>query len=181
MQLPSAQAVADGGGPIASIARTFGVDWTHLVAQTISFGIVCMALYFFAYKPILRMLAARRQQIADGLANAEKIKAELVRIDEQRRAVIAAADAEGLRLIEESRAAAARVEAEETQRAIAAAEEVLARARQAAERDRAQLLDEAQRQIGRLVVRTTAAVTGKILTADDQQRLAEETASQLAV
>jgi len=30
--------------------------------------------------------------------------------------------------------------------------------------------------VGRLVVQTTAAVTGKVLTPDDQRRLAEETA-----
>ena len=84
-------------------------------------------------------------------------------------------------MIEEARAAAARVGAEETQKATAAAELVLARAHEAAERDRASLLAEARREIGRLVVQTTAAVTGKILTAEDQRRLAEETASQLAV
>jgi F-type H+-transporting ATPase subunit b len=181
MHLPSPQTVAEGGGQIASIARTFGIDWPHLIAQTISFGIVCVVLYVLAYKPILRMLEARRQQIAGGLANAQKIEAELARINEERRVALTAADAEGQRLIEEARAAAARVGAEETQKAVAAAELVLARAREAAERDRALLLAEARRDIGRLVVRTTAAITGKILTAEDQQRLAEETASQLAV
>lgn len=180
MHLPSPQTVAEGGGQIASIARTFGVDWPHLIAQTISFGIVCAVLYVFAYKPILRMLEARRQQIAAGLANAEKIKAELTRIHEERRVVLAAAEAEGQRLIEEARAAAARVGAEETEKAIAAAERLLARAHEAAERDRALRLAEARREIGRLVVLTTAAVAGKILTAEDQRRLAEETASQLA-
>jgi F-type H+-transporting ATPase subunit b len=180
MHLPSPQTAAEGGGQIASIARTFGVDWAHLIAQTISFGIVCIVLYIFAYKPILRMLEARRQQIAGGLANAEKIAAELARIDAERRTVLARADAEGQRLIEEARAAAARVGAEETQKATAAAEGVLARAHEAAERDRASLLDAARRQVGRLVVQTTAAVTGKILTAEDQQRLASETASLLA-
>ena len=166
---------------IASIARTFGIDWPHLIAQTISFGIVCVVLYVLAYKPILRMLEARREQIAGGLANAQKIEAELARIEQERRVVLSAADAEGQQLIEEARAAAARVGAEETQKAVAAAERVLARAHEAAERDRALLLAEARRDIGRLVVRTTAAVTGKILTSKDQQRLAEETASQLAV
>ena len=181
MHLPSPQTVAEGGGQIASIARTFGVDWPHLIAQAISFGIVCVVLYVFAYKPILRMLEARRQQIAGGLANAEKIAAELARIDAERRTVLATADAEGQRLIEEARAAARRVGAEETQKAIAAAERVLARAHEAAERERALLLSEARREIGRLVVQTTAAVTGKILTAEDQRRLTEETARQLAV
>ena len=138
-------------------------------------------LYLLAYTPILKILAARRQQIADGLANAEKIKAELARIEAERHAILAQAGADGKQLIEEARAAAARVGAEETQKAVAAAELVLARAHEAAERDRALLLAEARRDIGRLVVQTTAAVTGKILTADDQRRLAEETASQLAV
>jgi F-type H+-transporting ATPase subunit b len=181
MHLPSPQTVAEGGGQIASIARTFGVDWPHLIAQSISFAIVCVVLYVFAYKPILRMLEARREQIASGLANAEKIKAELARIDTERIAVLARADAEGQQLIEEARAAAARVGAEETRKATAAAELVLARAHEAAERDRALLVAEGRREIGRLVVHTTAAVAGKILTAEDQRRLAEETASLLAV
>jgi len=181
MHLPSAQTVGEGGGPIASIAHTFGIDWPHLIAQTISFGIVCVVLYLLAYKPILRMLNARREQIAGGLANAQKIEAELARIEDERRVTLTAADAEGQRLIEEARSAAARVGAEETQKAVAAAELLLARAHEAAERDRALLLADARREIGRLVVRTTAAVTGKVLTAEDQRRLAEETASQLAV
>jgi F-type H+-transporting ATPase subunit b len=175
------QTVAEGGSRIEEIARTFGVDWPHLMAQIISFGIVCAVLYRLAYTPILKILAARRQQIADGLANAEKIKAELARIEAERHVILTQAGADGKQLIEEARAAAARVGAEETQKAVAAAELVLARAHEAAERDRALLLAEARREIGRLVVRTTAAVTGKILTAEDQRRLAEETASQLAV
>lgn len=181
MHLPSPQTVAEGGGPIESIARTFGVDWPHLIAQSISFAIVCVVLYVFAYKPILQMLEARREQIASGLANAEKIKAELARIDAERLAVLARADAEGQQLIEEARAAAARVGTEETRKATAAAELVVARAHEAAERDRALLVAEARREIGRLVVHTTAAVTGKILTAEDQRRLAEATATQLAL
>jgi F-type H+-transporting ATPase subunit b len=174
------QAVAESGGQIGEVARTFGVDWTHLGAQIISFGIVCAVLYALAYKPILRILEARRQQIASGLANAEKIKAELARIEVERQNVLMKADGEGKRLIEEARAAAARVQTEETQKAIAAAEQSLVRAREAAERDRAQMLAELRREVGRLVVQTTATVTGKVLTTEDHRRLAEETARQLS-
>jgi F-type H+-transporting ATPase subunit b len=174
------QAVTEGGGQIEQVARTFGVDWPHLVAQIVSFGIVCVALYLLAYKPILRMLETRRQQIASGLANAAKINAELARIEAERQNVLMKADGEGKRLIEEARAAAARVQAEETGKAIAAAEQILARARDAAARDRVQMLADLKREVGRLVVQTTATVTGKVLTAEDHRRLAEETARQLA-
>lgn len=181
MYVLALQTAAGSGGQIEQIASTFGVDWPHLFAQIVSFGIVCAVLYLLAYKPILQMLEARRQQIASGLANAEKIKAELARIESERQAVLLKADAEGKRLIEEARAAAARVQASETSKAIASAEQILVRAREAAARDHARMLAELKHEVGRLVVQTTASVTGKILTAEDHKRLAEETASQLAM
>jgi F-type H+-transporting ATPase subunit b len=180
MPVLAMQTVAESAGQIEQIASTFGVDWTHLGAQIVSFGIVCGVLYLLAYKPILQMLEARRQQIASGLANAEKIKAELARIEMSRLEVLAKADAEGKQLIEEARAAAARVHAEETRKASAAAEQIVLRGREAADRDRARMLAELKHEVGRLVVQTTATVTGKILTPEDHRRLAEETARQLA-
>lgn len=168
-------------GQIQEIARTFGVDWTHLIAQIVSFGIVCLALYKLAYGPILQLLEARRQQIASGLANAAKIKAELERIESERLAILAKAGDEGRQLIEEARTAAARVRAEETRKATAAAEQIVSDAHEAAAHDHARMLAELKHEVGRLVVQTTATVTGKILTADDHRRLAEEMAQRIAV
>jgi F-type H+-transporting ATPase subunit b len=174
------QHVAESGGQIEGIARTFGVDWPHLLAQIVSFGIVCAVLYALAYKPILQMLEARRQQIASGLANAQKIKAELERIEAERVQVLSKADAEGKQLIEDARKAAARVHAEETQKAVANAEQIVIRAHETTERERARMLAEVKHEVGRLVVQTTASVTGKILTPEDHRVLAEETAKRLA-
>ena len=42
------------------------------------------------------------------------------------------------------------------------------------------MLAETKREVGRLVVQTTAKVTGRILTPDDHRRLAEETARHLS-
>jgi F-type H+-transporting ATPase subunit b len=174
-----AEAGADGG-PVQQIARTFSVDWAHFGASVISFSVVCIALYFFAYKRVLAMLEERRQRIAESLANAEKIKGELARAETQRQEIMAQANAQASKLIEEARAAAARVQEQETQKAIAAAEQIIAKAREAAAADHARMLSELKREVGRLVVQTTATVTGKILTAEDQRRLAEETARQVS-
>jgi F-type H+-transporting ATPase subunit b len=173
------QAQATTGGRPERIATVFGVDWPHLGAQIISFCIVCFLLYKFAYRPILKMLEERRRQIELGLANAEKIKAELDRTEAQRQEVMMQANAQATRLIEEAHAAAARVQQQETQKAIAAAEQIIVKSREAAAQDYAHMLAELKREVGRLVVQTTATVTGKILTPEDQRRLAEETARQL--
>jgi F-type H+-transporting ATPase subunit b len=126
------------------------------------------------------MLEERRQQIAEGLANAEKIKAELAQTEAKRQDVMTQANAQATRLIDEARVAAARVQEQETQKAIAAAEQIIDKAREAAEQDHARMLAELKREVGRLVVQTTTTVTGKILTADDHRRLAEETARTVA-
>ena len=167
-------------GTVNDIAKTFGVDWSHLISQIISFMVVCTLLYWFAYKRVLAMLEERRQRIADGLANAEKIKAELARTEAQRLEVLAKANEQATKLIEEARAAAARVQEQETQKAIAAAEGIISKAREATAADHARMLAELKREVGRLVVQTTATVTGKILTAEDQRRLAEETVRQVS-
>jgi F-type H+-transporting ATPase subunit b len=180
MPVLALQAATGGAGQIEQIASTFGVNWTHLLAQIVSFSIVCGILYLLAYKPILQMLEARRQQIAIGLANAEKIKAELARIEVERLEVLTRADLEGKQLIHEARAAATRVYAEETGKAVAAAEQIVLRGREAAARDHARMLAEVRHEVGRLVVQTTATVTGKILSPEDHRRLAEEAARQLA-
>ena len=165
---------------VESIARTFGVDWPHLVAQTLSFSIVCALLYWLAYRPVLAMLAARREQIAGGLANAEKIQAELNAIESARQAVLAEARTEAATLIENAHAAAARIEKLETQKAAATASQIIATAHEAAAQDHTRMLAELKREVGRLVIQTTASVTGKILTPDDHRRIAEETTRGLA-
>jgi F-type H+-transporting ATPase subunit b len=166
-------------GPLERVVTTFGVNWPQLLAQVASFCIVCLILYRFAYGPVLKMLEVRRQQIAQGLARAEQIQAELARTEAQRQEVMAQANAQASKFIEEARAAAARVQEQETRKAVAAAEQILSKAREAAVQEHDRMLAELKREVGRLVVQATTTVTGKILTSEDQRRLAEETAKQV--
>lgn len=164
---------------VAEIAATFGVDWPHLIAQVISFSIVCALLYRLAYKPVLRMLEQRRQQIAQGIANAEKIDAALAAVESERRDVLASAHAEATRIVATARTVADRLKEQEALRATAAANQIMTNARAAAAQEHARMLSELRGEVGRLVVKTAAAVTGKVLTTDDQRLLAEEAARRL--
>ena len=175
-------AAQDGG--LVDMARNtgeqFGFNTSLFISQLISFLIVAFLLHRFAYKPILRILEQRREEIAQGLANAEKIKQELAQTEAARQQVMNQANAQANKMIEEARAAAAKVQESETQRAIATAEQIIAKAREAAELDHQRMLQEVKKEIGQLVVRTTAQVTGKVLSMDDQKRLIEDTNKQLA-
>jgi F-type H+-transporting ATPase subunit b len=165
---------------VETLAATFGVDWPHLTAQIVSFSIVCALLYWLAYTPVLRMLAVRRAQIAQGIADAEKIDAALAAVEATRQEVLAAARADSARLVADARESARRLKEQEAGRAMVAAEQIVARAREAAAQERLLMHADLRREIGHLVVQTTAAVSGKVLTDDDQRRLAEATVLQLA-
>ncbi len=172
------------GGDLAQMGRDtasrFGVDLPHFISQCICFAIVAFLLQRYAYKPILAVLEERRKRIKESLDNAEKIKQELAHTQAKAREMLVQAGQQAAKLIDEARAAAAKVQEQETQKAIAAAQAIVDKARQATQAEHERMLAEVRREVGRLVVATTAKVTGKVLTMDDQKRLAEETNRELA-
>ena len=177
-------AAASGTGESANKAQqifdTFGVNWPLFISQCIAFLIVAFLLKRFAYQPVLEMLEQRRQKIAEGMENADKIKAELAETQMERDKVMADANARAEKLIADAKEAAKQVGEAEGQRAVKQAEEIIRKAREATEADRERMLSELKAEIGRLVVETTAKVSGKVLTAEDQQRLIDETNKELA-
>ena len=180
MTLHSLFAAATPGEQIQQVADQFGLDLPHFIAQCISFLIVAGLLYKFAYKPVLAVLEERRKKIAQSLADADQIKKDLANAQAKVQEILAQASAQSNKMIEEARAAAAKVQEVESQKAVAAAKDIVEKARQATEAEHARMLTELRREVGRLVVATTAKVTGKVLTPEDQNRLAEEANRQVA-
>ena len=161
-------------------AETFGWNWRLFLAQVISFTIVALLLRRFAYKPVLKILEERREQIAAGLLNAEKIKQQLAEAEQRQAEILAKANAVAQKMIDEARESSAHIAERKQQEAVVAAEQILAKAREASAIEHERTMTELKRELGRLVVNTTAKVTGKVLTPEDQRRLQEEASRQLA-
>jgi F-type H+-transporting ATPase subunit b len=161
-------------------AETFGWNPWLFLSQVISFVIVALLLRRFAYKPILGVLEERRRRIEEGLLNAEKIKKELAEAEKRYQEILAKANADAQKMIDEARESSAHLAERKEQEAIAAAEQILAKAREASALEHERTMVELKRELGHLVVETTAKVTGKVLTSDYQRRLQEEAARQLA-
>src|SRR5213079_1369256 len=162
------------------VADTFGWNPWLFLSQVISFALVALVLKRFAYKPILAVLEERRQRIAEGLLNAEKIKQQLAEAEQRHAEILAKANAQAQKMIDEARESAGHVAERREQEAIAAAEQIIAKAREASAIEHERTMAELKRELGRLVVDTTAKVTGKVLTGDDQRRLQEEASRQIA-
>ncbi len=176
-------AAATSGGftdMLRDTADTFGWNPWLFLSQVISFAIVAFLLRQFAYKPILAVLEERRRRIEEGLINADKIKKELAEAEKRYQEIMAKANADAQKMIDEARESSAHLAERKQQEAIAAAEQIIEKAREASAIEHERTMERLKRELGRLVVDTTAKVTGKVLTADDQQRLQEEAARQIA-
>src|SRR5881398_832716 len=175
-------AAAAGGfsETLRDTADTFGWKWELFLSQVISFCIVVVLLRQFAYKPILAVLEDRRRKIEEGQLNAEKIRKELAEAEKRYQEILAKANADAQRMIDEARESAAHLSERKQQEAIAAAEQIIAKAREASAIEHERTMESLKRELGRLVVDTTAKVTEKVLTPEDQRRLQEEATRQLA-
>jgi F-type H+-transporting ATPase subunit b len=176
-----AAAAAGGiGDMLRDTAETFGWDWHLFISQVVSFCIVALLLRRFAYKPILAVLEDRRRKIEEGQLNAEKIRKELAEAEKRYREIVDKANADAQRMIDEARQSATHLSERKQQEAIAAAEQIVAKAKEAAALEHERQMQALKRELGHLVIETTAKVTGKVLTPDDQKRLQEEAARQVA-
>src|SRR3984893_15972314 len=159
---------------------TFGLEWPKFLAQLILFIIVYFVLKKCAFGPIIAMLEERRKRIEEGQLNAQKIKQQLAEAEKRHAEILAEANAQAQRLIDQARESAGSVADRKMQEAIIAAEQIIAKAREASALEYERSMEQLKRELGHLVVETTAKVTGKILPPEDQRRLQEEAARQLA-
>ena len=162
------------GSACENISKTFGLNWPFFIAQVVNFFVVVFILKKFAFGPIQQILEERRARIAAGEEKVKLIERQLAESVETTNAAIAKANDEAVRMINEAKQGVAAFTEQKAQEAISSAQNILAKAESAAKADRDRLSAELKREFGRLVATTTAQVTGKVLTADDQKRINED-------
>lgn len=164
-----------------SILQQLGINYGGLIAQIVIFLIVYTVLSKFAFGPATAILEERRNRIAEGEANLEKIKNDLASANTTAEEIRAKAEAEATRIIKEATDAAAAVGEAKRQQAISEATQIVAKAREATALERDRILSELKGEFGRLVIDTTSKVTGKVLTGDDHDRISKEALAQISL
>src|SRR6201984_733931 len=176
--------IAASSGGASDILRetvdTFGWNWKLFLSQVISFCIIAFFLRSSLKKPILAVLEERRRKIEEGQLNAEKIQKQLADAEKRYQEILTKANGDAQKMIDEARESAAHLSERKQQEAITAAEQIIAKAREASAIEHERTMESLKRELGRLVVDTTAKVAGKVLTPEDQRRLQEEAARQVA-
>lgn len=162
------------------IFQQFGVDWPHFIAQLVLFLIVYFVLNKYAFGPLLKILDERRKRIEESQINADKIKKQLAEAELRYQEILRKANDDAQTLLEESRKNNEAFSSREMEKAVKESQAIVDRARHEITTERNRMVDEVKREMTGLIVKTTAKVAGKVLSPEDQKRLTEDAARELA-
>ena len=135
-----------------SLLTTFGINWKLLLAQGINFGILLTVLWYFLYRPLSQMIAARAAKIADGVKAADAAHEKYEQTTIERDQILSAASGESERMIAEARTRAEEKASEVVHGAESRAEGILSDAAARAEEAKRQAMKESEKEIARAAV-----------------------------
>lgn len=135
----------------------------------VAFVIVFWLLKKFAWKPILKSLKEREEHIADSIATADKVKAEMAQLKSENEALMAQAREERSQMLKEAKETRDRIVQEAKDKAKAEASKIMAEAQAALETQKQAALVEVKNQIGNLVVDVAEKVLRRELSDKKEQ------------
>jgi F-type H+-transporting ATPase subunit b len=154
-----------------------GINWGLLVAQLFNVVLIVWLLTMFLYRPVLNMLNERTRRIQDSLKEAEQVKEQLARANQDYDAKLAQARQEAAAILAQAQERAKAQEAEIVAQARQEAERVRAEAREQASQERDRLLRDLKGQMAELVTLTASRVLGEELKANHDRLIEESLAS----
>ena len=137
---------------MSEVFAAFGVDWRLLVINLINFGLLLLALWYFLYGPLTKMLEARRQRVVESMRNAAEVEKQLHEVKESRASVLAAVGKDADQIIAQARVAALSKEKEIIGNADLLASARLKEADAEASQIKAQALTESKQEVAKLIV-----------------------------
>lgn len=129
-----------------------GIRPDILITQILNFAILLFLLYRFLYHPILNMLQERRERIREGLAEADRVRAEAEEQRKQYEQELARQRQESQERIQKAMQASEAAREEIIAEARKEAEQIKARAREEIEYERRQALEQLRTQVADLSI-----------------------------
>ena len=151
-----------------------GISIPTLVTQVITFIILLLILRFAAYKPIMRMLDERSRRVKESLEQAESVKTQAARAEEQLKKQLEQAAREGQERIARAMKAGEDVKQKAQVEAKQEAEALITRARAEIQHERDDAITEVRREFADLTVLAAGKVIERTLDKEKHRELIEK-------
>lgn len=140
------------------------IFWTF-----IAFIVVFVILKKFAWKPILTALKEREASIANAIASAESMKAEMALMQSENQSLLDQARDERAAIMKEAKDVSAKMISEAKEKAKVEYDRIIADAQAAIQQQKNAALTEVKNQVGKLVIEVSEKVLGRELSSKTEQ------------
>jgi F-type H+-transporting ATPase subunit b len=137
----------------------------------IAFLAVFLILRKFAWGPILSSLGEREKGIADSIASAERVRAEMTQLQSENEKLLASAREERTVMLKEAKEIKDRIVNEAKEQAKAEANKIIVDAQHQIQQQKMAALTEVKNEIGNLAVEVAGKILRKQLNAADGQEM----------
>lgn len=134
------------------IINAFGIDLRLIIIQIVNFTILMVALGYFLYKPILKLLKEREEKIAQGIKDAELAAGAKAEADSEKQVVLSAAHGEASAIASRAKTSAEAKTAEILSAAQDKAVQVLKEAEAKSEQLKKQALADSEKEVAELAI-----------------------------
>jgi F-type H+-transporting ATPase subunit b len=169
------------------MAATASSSGSFLISPNVGLMIWTLLLFVFsmivlaklAFPRISEALDKRQRAIEDSIDSAERMRKDADRLLEEYRERLREARAQADQIVERARKAAETHERDALEEAKAKRDQMMEQTRRDIETETRRAIQEIRREVADLTVLATEKVTRKTLTDDDQRRLVEDALSEL--
>lgn len=151
-----------------------GINLPLLISQLISFLILLGVLYFVAYKRILKMLDERSNRVKESLEQAEFVKAQSVKAEEEVKKQIQTAAQRGQELIAQATQTSDEIRAKAQDLAKQDAEALIEKTKQVIKTERDSAVEELRREFADLTILAASKVVGESLDKETHKKLIDK-------
>lgn len=141
-----------------SLIATFHIDWKLMAAQAVNFAVVLVVLYWFALKPLGKLMDERKATIEKGLSDAKDNASKLAETEKAYAEALAQARQEASEIVTTAKKNA---ESEKTRIMESAKDEaiaILAAGKSQLEAEKTKMINDAKKELADLVVAATEKV-----------------------
>jgi len=161
------------------LLKTFHIDWKLLIAQMVNFSIVLSVLYFFATKPLMKLMHDREKKISEGITNADRAEKKLKEAEDEKKAKIVEGRKEAQKILTQTEKDSEGVKQQKLDETRGEVKKLVEEARRQINSERDAMVKSVKNELGELIMLAVNKVTKDGINPKAQEKLIDEAIAEI--
>jgi F-type H+-transporting ATPase subunit b len=156
------------------IINAFHIDYKIMISQVINFGIVFGVLYFYALKPLVKIMRERTEKIEKGIDDAKKNAEILGNTKNEYEKALTQAKNEAHEILQEGKKDAEKRKNEMLEEAKKEVATMIENGKKSIEAEKVKIMSETKGEIASLAIKMTEKIIGERLNGNYDEKIVKE-------